>query len=60
MLEALSLFSSVGTRKASKPAYSTKDTASIFAIALDFVICSLDRQVMDIPPAARVGGQCRR
>ena len=38
MLEALSLFSFAVTRKASKSAYSTKVTGSVFAIALNFLI----------------------
>ena len=38
MFEALSIFSSDGTRKASTSAYSTKGTGSGFAMALNFLI----------------------
>ena len=55
MLEALSLFSSDGSRKASKSAYSTKGTGSVFAIALNFLYFSPDCPVMDTPPSALSG-----
>ena len=55
MLEALSIFSSAGTRKASKSAYSTKGIGSAFAIALNFLIFSTDFPVMGTPPSARGG-----
>ena len=53
MLEALFLFSSAGTKTASKSAYCTNGTGTVFAIALNFLIFSSDHPVMGTPPSLR-------